>query len=207
MPTIAQHPTPAAFAAERALRWLEGNPLFLDTETTGLQSDDEVCDLAIINAHGAVLFNSFICPTQPIPAEAYAIHGISDRDVSSAPSYADVLPQLRSLLDGQRVITYNASFDERLLRQSAAAHGLQAAGLRCTWWDAMEEYARFHGDWNPKRQTFRWQTLSNAANQCGLVSIGAHRALADAKMCLQLIRHMAAQVPPPPAGEHQLTLV
>ena len=48
-------------------RWLAAHPLFLDTETTGLDERDEVVELAVINVRGEVLVGTLIKPVNPIP--------------------------------------------------------------------------------------------------------------------------------------------
>jgi DNA polymerase-3 subunit epsilon len=45
-------------AVERACAWLATNALILDTETTGLDDDAEVVELAVIDCAGTVLLDS-----------------------------------------------------------------------------------------------------------------------------------------------------
>jgi DNA polymerase-3 subunit epsilon len=186
-------PSQAITAAE----WLARDPIFLDTETTGLDRTAEVCDLAVVDAQGAVLLNTLIRTLRPIPPDAYAIHGIRDADVMAAPSFAQVVDQLRGVLRGRLVVVYNAAFDKQMLIQSHQAaktppRYLQDANFVC----AMELYAAHYGEWNSYYHSYRWQTLDKAARQCRLTWSGdAHRALADAEMCRRVVRHMAGQRP------------
>lgn len=176
-----------------AAQWLARDPLFLDTETTGLDRQAEVCDLAVVDAGGQVLLNTLIRTRRPIPQDAYAIHGISDRDVQDAPPFEAVADQLRALLAGRLVVVYNADFDMQMLRQShanaQAARYLRQVEAVC----AMKLYAVHYGAWDGYHRSYRWQTLENAARQCRLPWAGdAHRALADAEMCRRVVGHMAA---------------
>jgi DNA polymerase-3 subunit epsilon len=175
-----------------AAQWLERDPLFLDTETTGLDHRAEVCDLAVVDAGGQVLLNTLIRTRRPIPLEAYAIHGISNREVQAAPPFEAVTEQLRALLSGRLVVVYNADFDAQMLRQShasaQAARYLRQVEFVC----AMKLYAVHYGEWNSYRRSYRWQKLEDAARQCRLAWAGdAHRALADAEMCRRVVRHLA----------------
>ena len=77
-------------AHQRAKEYMERKPLFLDTETTGLGPADQVVEIAVLDAEGAVVFHSLVKPTVPIPAEATAIHGIRDEDVAGAPTFAGI---------------------------------------------------------------------------------------------------------------------
>ncbi|ELA9868094.1 3'-5' exonuclease, partial [Vibrio parahaemolyticus] len=61
------------------------NAIILDTETTGLDSQAEIVEFTAICAHtGKVIVNELVKPTCSIPAEATAIHGITDEDVKDA---------------------------------------------------------------------------------------------------------------------------
>jgi DNA polymerase-3 subunit epsilon len=181
-------------AAATAKAWLEMSPIFLDTETTGLQSDDEICELAIIDAAGQALVNTLIKPSIPIPSEAYLIHGITDQDVTGAPSMRDVANQLAALLRGRLVVIYNADFDHRLINQSLRAAGLHPERVANPAVCAMRLYARFAGIWNPRHGDYKWHRLEAAASQCHIGPPPAtHRALADAETCRRLVIHMASQ--------------
>ena len=48
----------------------------------------------------------------------------------------------------------------------------------------MLEYTRFYG-------ASRWQSLGKACQQQGIEVVGAHRALADCRMTLGVVRAMA----------------
>ena len=114
--------TPNTRSLARAL--LADNPLFFDTETTGLDGSAEICDIAIIDAAGQVLLNTLVKPTCPIPPQASAVHGITDADVAEAPTITAIWPELAALLAGARpLVAYNASFDRRMITQSANARG------------------------------------------------------------------------------------
>lgn len=158
--------------------------VILDTETTDLSSDAEIVQIAIIDLAGTVLLDSLVRPTQPIPARATAIHGITDRAVAAAPTFAELAPRLRELLAGKTVVAYNAGFDERMLEQSARAHQLpiipQLLGI-AEFEDVMEPYSAYVGDWSTWHGNWRWQRLPG----------GDHSALGDARATLRVIRRMA----------------
>ena len=70
--------------SRQARAWLAANALILDTETTGLGDDAEVVELAVIDCAGAVLLDTLVRPSGPVPAEAAAIHGITDAMAANA---------------------------------------------------------------------------------------------------------------------------
>ena len=56
----------------------------------------------------------------------------------------------------------------------------------------MEMYAAFHGAWDDYHESYTWQSLGDAAAQTGVVVEGTpHRALADARAALGVLKHMA----------------
>ena len=55
-----------AKAIQTARKWMKDDPLFLDTETTGLDGQAEICELSVIDAGGSVLMDTLIRPLQPI---------------------------------------------------------------------------------------------------------------------------------------------
>lgn len=97
----------------------------LDTETTGLDEKAEVVQLAIIGYRGDVLFNKFIKPCDPIPAEATKIHRISNESVENERSimfYWDYV--CNRFLKENIVLGFNVLYDIRILMQSVARFGL-----------------------------------------------------------------------------------
>lgn len=112
---------PASITARRILN---EDPLFLDTETTGLGLDDEVIQVAVTDSLGDCIFHSYIKPTKSISPEATKIHGITNTDVAAAPRGREVLPGLFNALQDRKVVMYNADFDRRMLYQSAQQQGI-----------------------------------------------------------------------------------
>ena len=70
-----------AQAIEEARRLLKSDPVILDTETTGLGQNAQICEIAMLLADGALVLNTRVRPTIPISAEATGVHGITDADV------------------------------------------------------------------------------------------------------------------------------
>lgn len=172
-----------------------GNFLVLDTETTGLHSNAEICSLAVIDSAGTPLLHTLVKPVRPIPPDATRVHGITDQDVASAPGFAEIAPQLRMLLDGSNVVVYNAVYDRKMLHRSAEAAGLPKIDWKAfsRWYCAMEAFAIVYGEWNEYHGNYRWQRLTTAATYYGLSTEGAHGALADCLMTLGVVQAMAKE--------------
>ena len=192
-------------AQARAMMDME-NLAVLDTETTGLDGYAEIVQVAVVDCASDVLLDSLVKPTRPVPAEATAVHGIGDGDLLHAPTLVQIDQQLKTTLEGRFVAVYNADFDFRVLNQSLRAQGIReigrsAAGPHFLEGDlvvnsacVMEMYACWHGAWHEYFQSYTWQSLGNAIQQCGLEFDGkAHSALADAKATLAVLRFLAGE--------------
>lgn len=172
-----------------------GKFLVLDTETTGLHRG-EICQIAVVNSDGKVLIDQYVKPVDPIPLDAQRIHGISDEMVAGAQSFSALVPELVNILTGQNVIVYNATYDRKMLHQSAEACGIPKTDWRdlSRWWCAMEAFAEIYGDYNSYRHSYTWQKLTTAAAYYNLPVVDAHSALGDCQMTLAVCKAMAEAV-------------
>ena len=171
---------------------LNKKPIYLDTETTGLKDHDQIVEICLLEHDGSIAFQSLVKPTVKIPPDATRVHHITDAMVSTTPTWAEIWPQIETLLTARRIAIYNADYDLRLLKQSHLAHGLS--------WSApvnsfciMKLYAQFRGDWNSRTGNYRWHSLDDARAQCGLDLPNAHRAHADTLLARAVLQHIAAQ--------------
>ncbi len=167
--------------------------LYLDTETTGVRyGQDDVIDIGIVNGSGNVVMDQLVRPIVPIPADAEAVHGISNRDVQFAPQITELWPDLQKLIEGKILVSYNAEFDQRMLFGAGARRDLPI--IRPLQWDcAMEAFAAFNGEMSHHRRGFRWINLGNAARSLG-IDPPEHRALGDAIVCLEVVQEMSRRV-------------
>jgi len=190
--------------ALQALEWTREAPLILDTETTGLGSDDEVVQVALTDVWGKPILYSLARPTKLIPAEATKIHGITNSHVRNVPTGGEVVRQLVEIAGNRPVCIYNAEFDVRMIRQTARAWGISIPSFRdlCV----MKLFAEYVGEWNSYRRDWKWQKLSDAARRCDLGGFSAHDALGDAQMTAKLLAHLAALAPEVEGAESGLTL-
>lgn len=108
--------------------------IFFDTETTGNQNDDRLCQLAIKDRGvEAPILNQLYKPPRPIPIEAMAIHHITERMVADKPAFvhAPEYAQLKELFEDPNTIAvaHNASFDIGMLLRE----GITPARTICTY--------------------------------------------------------------------------
>ena len=183
-------PTPRQRSIETARSVLANNPVYLDTETTGLNASDEIIEISIIDDEGKPILETLVKPSQPIPASSTAIHGITNEDVQSARSWPIVWPEVRSALFGRLIVIYNAEFDLRMLQQSHARYRLPWKE-RFNSFDLLKLYSEFRGEWDPKRRSYRYHSLDSAGKQCGIDLPNAHRSTADTLLTRALLHHLA----------------
>lgn len=160
--------------------WLALDPVFLDTETTGLDDTAQALEIGLVNARGERIFETRLKPTVGIDPAAAAVHGISDDDLVSAPSWPDIAQQLQHHIGRRPMVIFNADFDTRILKQTAAAHNDSASWLdSLTVYCAMRLAAGYYGPTN----RYGTISLSGAVSQAGLRWAGeAHSAVTDAVM-------------------------
>ncbi|EJP7403770.1 3'-5' exonuclease [Salmonella enterica] len=126
--------------------WLALDPVFLDTETTGLDAGAQALEIGLVNARGERIFETRLKPTVAIDPAAAAVHGISDEDLVRAPSWPDIAPQLQHHIGRRPLVIFNAEFDTRILKQTAAAHNDPASWLdSLTVYCAMRLAAGYYG--------------------------------------------------------------
>ncbi len=181
----------------RAVGWARGvaaasGTLYLDTETTGLGRGAEIVDVAVIDGAGRVLIDSLVKPRGRIPADATAIHGITNAMVADAPEWREIAPEFGQLLaSATNVVIYNADFDIRIMDQCNAQASLP--GYRANWHCAMKQYAAFAGQRHQRYGGYRWHKLTDAAAAFGHHEEIEHRALADSRLCRAVVYGMAGR--------------
>lgn len=173
-----------------ARRWLREEPVFLDVETTGLEADDEVIEVGIVEHTGEVLMETLVQPLKPITEGARAVHGIEDEELTSAPRWDRVHETFLERIRDRTVIIYNREFDVGMIDTSAAKHDLivdQWEPTRC----AMRLYAKWCGDWSETHGDYRFQKLERAMKEFGIGSTQLHRAVDDARVARRVVQAMA----------------
>lgn len=173
------------------------NPVYLDTETTGVGPVDEIIEIGIVDEGGAVLFESLVKPVGRVSPEAFRMHGIGESLLASAPRWMAVWPKVEAVLANRVVCIYNAEFDLRLLQQTHGKYKMrwsepEGASFFC----AMKLYAQYYGEWNPRSMNYRWQSLDNARRQCRIGLPDVHRAVSDSLLTREVLHFMANQAIP-----------
>ena len=169
-----------------ARKKIESDPVYLDTETTGLESSDEIIEIAIVDSSGKVLLESFVRPQKSIPASATAINNITNNMVANSPSWSEIWPVVRNHLLDHPIGMYNAEFDVRMILQSMKINHLPNI-TRLNAFDVMKIYSDY-------MRSDRRYRLEQAGKNLGVVIPNSHRA-ADDTLLTRAIFHSIAGMP------------
>ena len=168
------------------------HPLYLDTETTGLDSNSEIVEICVIDDDEQALFESLVKPTRGIPRDVIRIHGITDEMVKDAPAWREVWPEVEAILAKRNVAIYNADFDLRMMQQSHARYWMQWNLPMNDVFCLMKLYAQFYGQWNSKYGSYKWQSLEAAGQQCRIPLPNSHRAKDDVRLARAVLHYVSA---------------
>lgn len=179
--------------------YLPGVPLaFLDVETTGLSpsAGHRVCEIAIlrIETDGTErVFESLVNPKRRISAGAFAVNGITEDMVRTAPPFPELLPAMDEKFAGAVLVAHNAPFDLGFLESEFRRAGRTAAFERVI--DTLG-IARTLLPGVP-------HSLPALRRALGVRVTGAHRAMADCRATRGVLDSLIARHWPdaPPAVE------
>jgi len=106
--------------------------VILDTETTGLDPRQghrlvEIGCLELVNhMPTGQQYHVYLNPERDMPAEAFAIHGLSGEFLGDKPTFAQVVEDLLAFLGDAKLVIHNAEFDLRFLNAELDRLGFPA---------------------------------------------------------------------------------
>ena len=186
---------PRSDAIKTANNVLLSNPVYLDTETTGLGQKDEIVEIAVVDNQGNTLIDSFVKPSRPIPADASNIHGITDEMVQKAPAWPILwTTQIKPILNNRIIVAYNSDFDKGMIEQANLRYQIKVREI-LNFFDLLKLYSLFRGEWEGARRSYRFFSLDEAGKTSGISLPNAHRAVADTLLARALLNYIAGEKP------------
>jgi len=91
--------------------------IVLDTETTGLNPEQghRVVELGCVELLNRIptgaTFHAYLNPERDMPAEAFAVHGLSAEFLKDKPRFAEVADDFLAFLGDAPLVAHNAGFD------------------------------------------------------------------------------------------------
>ena len=156
--------------------------IFFDLETTGTNiQTDRIVEISLVKLMPNGSFTSKtrrINPEMPIPAEASAIHHITDEDVAGEPTFRQIAASLASQLSGCDIAGFNSNrFDIPLLDQEFHRAGMDFDFSKAKFIDVQTIYHKKE----PRTLTAAYRYY------CGKDLTEAHSALADTTATMEVL--------------------
>lgn len=117
--------------------------IVFDTETTGLSfaAGDRMVEIGCVELFNRVetgeTFHAYYHPQRTMPAEAFAVHGLSDTFLSDKPLFADGVEALLAFLGDAPLIAHNAGFDFAFLNGELGKCGRAAVCTKTRYVDTL----------------------------------------------------------------------
>lgn len=178
--------------------WYDMPIALIDVETTGRDASvDRIVELGIVIGRGGEVVARhewLVNPGIPIPAEASAVHKITDADVKDAPPFEAIADKLMEALVGCIPGAYNAAFDKAFVTNELARAGRRPGAesppfMRrdVEWLDPLVWAREVH-------KSERSRALGDMATLLGIRLENAHRATDDAEAALRVLYTLAKDV-------------
>lgn len=167
----------------------------LDVETTGMSPvRDRIIEIGVIRVEkGKIVeaFESLVNPQCYLPPEITMLTGIHAGELENAPSFDSLREKIRELLDGAMFVAHNARFDYSFIRSEFARceHSFSSK-LLCT--------ARLSRVLYPR---YRHHNLDSIIERLGVSCDARHRAMGDARVLWEFLRHVERTVNPEKLGK------
>lgn len=117
--------------------------IVFDTETTGLSfgGGDRLVEIGCVELVNRVetgrTFHAYYHPERTMPAEAFAVHGLSDVFLSDKPLFGDAVEALLEFLADAPLVAHNAGFDFSFLNGELARCGRAPVCTRTRYVDTL----------------------------------------------------------------------
>lgn len=158
----------------------------LDCEMTGLDRDhDRIIEVAAVRfSLDGILgqYETLIDPECPISESSLAIHHITHQMLAGQPKIEEILPNLFSFLGKDLIIGHGIEFDIDMLVRAANRANIPCLLPQRRTIDTLR-LARHYGD-SPNN------SLESLATHFNVPSDGAHRALNDVMMNIEVFKHL-----------------
>lgn len=160
-----------------------GRYVIADIEATGLGPERQMIELALITIDdGKVVdvYQTLLDPLIPLPKHIYDLTMIHPKELAAAPKFYEVAELVESKLRGATFVAHNVGFDWPMLAQAFELMGKTLKmKTMCTLRLSQELVPGLKG-----------YTLEDMARFFRIKLQVRHRALPDAKACLELFRNL-----------------
>lgn len=110
--------------------------IVLDTETTGMEpsSGDRIVEIGCVELMNHLptgkTYHVYLNPERDIPAEATAVHGITNDFVKDKPTFGEVVGDFMDFIGESKLVIHNAEFDMKFLNAELKIFGFPSLDNR-----------------------------------------------------------------------------
>jgi len=142
-----------------------------------------ICAVGIVTVENGKITDEYYTLIKP-PNNEYnwhtiQVHGIIPEDTINAPTFIEVYPEIKKLLQGKIVVAHNESFDRSVLQKTMEDNGLDYSELEISdRWECTMKLCRANDKYP-----------SGKLDECCAVEgidLKHHEALSDARACAEL---------------------
>ncbi len=160
----------------------------VDVETTGTSPGyDRIIEVGVLRIQDGRLvdtYSTLVDPERSVPYHIENLTGITNKDLTGAPTFGDIKGQLMRLLEGCVFVAHNARFDYGFLRSEFGRAGIDfSAKCLCT--------ARLSRKLFPQE---RRHGLDSIMRRFGIVCQNRHRAFDDAQVLWEFLDLLRTRV-------------
>ncbi|WP_298733524.1 exonuclease domain-containing protein [uncultured Subdoligranulum sp.] len=160
----------------------------LDTETTGLdRKNDRIVEISLARYENGVQtdhYATLVNPQIPIPPAASRVNHITDTDVATAPTFAQIWPDVCRMVQDVLIVGHNVTFDLDMIGYAIPD---SAASLNVQYLDTLTLSKKAF----PGRSTYK---LANLVKDLGISSTQTHRADDDVVLTAQLFERCRFEI-------------
>lgn len=180
--------------------WYEQPFVVFDVETTGLDPEnDRIVELGVARFEKGRLVDSWgsvLNPGCEIPADATAVHGITNAEARVSPTFLSALPHLLRLSHDAQPVAFNADFDKAFLFTEFERTPIdrpQRIPMFQSWvrWTDPLVWSR-----DLRGNLWRGNKLVECCERHGVPLDNAHRATADAIAAGELLLRLSTDMRP-----------
>jgi DNA polymerase III subunit epsilon len=172
-----------------SLKWREATLVGFDVETSGKYPlEAEICEIAAVKWQGGKIIDTFqtlVATTRPMSKEVIAIHNITNEMLVGAPKISEAIVKFHTFIQGAYLVAHHAPFDLGFLAPEIerAKLPLPKNHVFCSSLLSRKAFK--------ESENHKLQTLIKFFN---LEQGQAHRALDDAKACLEVGMRVFAKI-------------
>lgn len=160
----------------------------IDVETTGLDARSakiiEIGGVKMVDGVMTETFSTFVDPLEPIQQKTTELTGITDAEVTGAPTIDKAIADFYKFVDGSILVGHNVAFDIAFLNAAGKPHCIRLDNAREDTLALAQRYLR--GLPNFK--------LDTVVKHFGLTNERAHRAIYDCLATAEVFKRLAAFV-------------